>query len=187
MNSQQQYEDEGEIGFQENPQSQELLTIQLDVDSVLKKFEHEVLRGRVEVKDDNGMKRYSPICGAETMKPMNELGVREILARIKGKVTTIAKLSYKTDKEVYMDMFYFDNSIIELFAKRSDAWEMDMEIAKSIKDAALDLVWDLVASSREGFTAINLRSQYSKHDVSRTDGTQTKDRKTFLGIPLGGK
>ena len=165
---------------------QEIIRIQLDVDREIKKFEMEVLRGMVETEDPKtGDIKWRPIA-PNYVEPINELGVREILSRIRGRATTIAKLSYKTDEEIYQDMFYFDMSLTELIAKRSDAWEMDSEIAKSIKDSAIELVWDIVASSRKGFTAINLRSQYSKQDVTRSDVRQ-KEGKSFLGIPLGRK
>ena len=60
------------------------------------------------------------------------------------------------------------------------------KIAKSIKDSMVELVWDVLASSRNGFTAINLRTQYTRQDVSRND-SQQQTQKTFLGIPLGKK
>lgn len=163
----------------------ELIRLQIDVDRELKKFEYEVLRGMIEMKDTRtGEIKYVPIAPGQK-PPLNELGVRELLARIKGRVTTIAKLSYKKEDEIYKDMFYFDMSLTELIAKRSDIWELDMEIAKSIKDASIELVWDTLCSSREGFTAINLRSQYSRQDVSRSDITDKGGQRSFLGIPLG--
>lgn len=165
---------------------QEIIRLQLDVDKELKKFEHEVLRGMIEITDERtGLKRYEPIAKGR-LPPVNELGVREILSRMKGRVTVIAKLSNKTDKEVYSDMFYFDMSITELIAKRSDVWDMDMEIAKSIKDSIVELVWDILCSSRDGFTAINLRSQYTKQDINRSDNQEGRSR-SFLGIPMGKK
>jgi hypothetical protein len=163
------------------------LTQQIDVEAVLKRFENEILRGRIEEVNPQTGKVIFKLISPQDKPPVNELGVREILARMKARVTTIAKLSYKTEEEIYKDMFYFDMSITELIAKRSDKWEMDMEIAKSIKDATVELVWDVLASSRNGFTAINLRSQYQKQDISRTDYSTQQGGKTFLGIPIGGK
>jgi len=166
---------------------EEVIKIQLDVDKELKKFEYEVLRGKMQViKNDE--KVWEDIAPGEK-PPVNELGVRELLSRLKGRVTTIAKLSYKTDEEIYKDMFYFDMSISELIGKRCGNWEMNPEMAKSIKDAIIELVWDVLASSRDGFTAINLRSQYSKQDVSRTDSTDRSGgtSRSFLGIPMGRK
>jgi hypothetical protein len=168
-------------------ENKELLRIQLDVDEELNKFEQEVLRGKVEVIDPKTGERKYELVAKDKKPPMNELGVREILSRMKGRVTKIAKLSYKTEPEIYKDMFYFDMSISELIAKRSDKWEMDMEITKSIKDAAVELVWDVLASSRDGFTAINLRSQYHKQDVSRTDSRPQGGTRNIFGIPIGRK
>lgn len=184
-------ESQGYEGYPETQQNLEeenesLLKLQIDVEQDLKKFENEVLRGLIEVTNSKtGEKTWVPIA-PKLKPPMNELGIREMLSRIRGRVTKIAKLSFKDDKEIYQDMFYFDMSITELIAKRSDKWELDMEIAKSIKDSAVEIVWDLLASSRNGFTAINLRSQYQRQDVTRMD-QQSKEGKSFLGIPLGGK
>lgn len=164
-----------------------LLSQQLDVEVILKRFENEILRGRVEKTDPVSGKKFFSVISPTDQSPVNELGVREILARLKARVTTLAKLSFKTEEEIYKDMFYFDMSITELIAKRSDKWEMDMEIAKSIKDACVELVWDVLASSRNGFTAVNLRSQYQKQDISRTDNSNQSGGRTFFGIPIGGK
>jgi len=60
-------------------------------------------------------------------------------------------------------------------------WDMDFSDVEAVKEAALRLVWDVSASSRDGFTAVNLRSQYSRQEVSRTDESG-KSGKSFLGI-----
>lgn len=179
-----------DLGYSQNngtygEEEKEFLKIQLDVAAELKTFEQEVLRGLVEVTNPETGERTWDKIAPDEKPPMNELGVRELLGRLKGRVTKIAKLSSKTEEEIYKDMFYFDMSISELVAKRSDKWEMDMEIAKSIKDAAVELVWDVIASSRDGFTAINIRSQYSKSDITRTDSQPREGGKSFFGIPLG--
>lgn len=182
----QQYpEDDYYGGLPPVEENMELLRLQLEVKNLLEDFEHRVLRGEYKHYDPkSGQEKWMPIPGAK--KIINEIGIREILGRVIGKVTIAGKLTYKTDEEIYRDMFYFDMSITELVAKRAELWELDVETAKSIKDAAVDLVWDIVASSRNGFTAINLRSQYSKQDISRSDQAEQGDKKTFLGIPLPG-
>ena len=96
-------------------------------------------------------------------KPIiNESGIREILGRLFGYCNVITKLSFYTDDEIYKSMFFFDMSLTELCAKRSDYWELDIEVAKSIKDAAIELVQSILFSARRGFTAINLRTQYTR-------------------------
>lgn len=164
----------------------EYLKEQIDVNEQLEDFEHRVLRGEYKYVDaDTGQGSWKKM--APDDDPLiNERGIRELMARIIGRVTKIAKLTFKTDEEIYKDMFYFDMSITELIAKRSGVWQLDIETAKSIKDSAVELVWDTVACSRDGFTAINLRSQYSKQDITRTEGESGK-QKSFLGIPIGGK
>ena len=167
-------------------QEQELLKLQLDVKDLLDDFEHRVLRGEYKAWNAKTCREEWTKYDKTATPMINEIGIRELLSRIIGRVSKAAKLTYKTDEEIYKDMFYFDMSITELIAKRSDAWEMGEEMAKAIKDAAVELVWDIVASSRNGFTAINIRSQYSRSDVTRMDGSQ-KEGKSFLGFPLGGK
>jgi len=76
-------------------------------------------------------------------------------------------------------------SLTEMISKRADYWDLDIETAKMIKDACVELVQSILFSARNGFTAINLRTQYTRSDVSRSEGQATQ--KTFLGIPLGSK
>lgn len=160
----------------------------IDVEDVLEQFEHRVLRGELlKVNKTTGEKYWESMPGNYQM--INEIGVREIMSRIIGKVTKIARLTYKTDEEIMKDLFFFDMSITELISKRADSWGINIEVAKSIKDAAIELVWDISASSRDGFFAINLRSSYSRVDSTRSEGaTSGSGRRTFMGIPLpGGK
>jgi len=173
-------------GVYPNTSDQGMFKLQVDVSEELKTFENEILRGTVEKIDVETGKKAWVLIAPEEKPPVNELGVREIISRLKARVTKIAKLSCKTDEEIYKDMFYFDMSISELIAKRCDKWDMDIEIAKNIKDACIELVWDVLASSRDGFTAINLKSQYSRQEVSRIDNSEGQKR-SFLGIPLGRK
>jgi len=176
------YEDSGTYG---EPQ-QELLRLQIDVEDVLEDFEHRVLRGeKMTINEETSRKEWK-IIAPESPRVLNELGVREIMARLIGSVSKVAKLTYKTDEEIYKDMFYVDMSLSELIAKRANKWDMDIETAKSIKDSCVELIWNVISSSRNGFTSINLRASYSRSDVIRTDAT-TKEGRSFLGIPLGGK
>jgi hypothetical protein len=158
----------------------------IDVSEDLENFEHRVLRGEIKkMHKTTGEEYWEKIPGSDQI--MNELGVRELMSRVIGRVTKSAKLSYKEDEELYKDIMYFDFSISELVAKRSDSWGMNEELAKSIKDSAIELVWDILCSSRNGFTAINIKSTYNKSDVTRTDSQQTGgNRRTFLGIGIPG-
>lgn len=166
-------------------QEAEFLKLILDVDDILENFEHRVLRGEIKKINLKTSEEYweKP---TESKPPVNETGVREIMARLIGRVTKAAKLTYKEDEECYKDLFYLDMSLSELFAKRCDAWEMNMETMKSIKDSCLELIEDIVFSSRNGFTAINLKSSYSRSDVSRSEGV-ADGKRSFLGIPLPGR
>lgn len=173
------YGDSGTYGEEQ----QELLRLQIDVTDVLVDFEHRVLRGQQEVVDNKTSTKKWELISPESPPILNELGVREILARIIGQVSKASKLTYKTDEEIYKDLFYFDMSVTELIAKRASKWCMDIETAKALKDACVELVWNVVSSSRNGFTSINLRSQYSRSDVTRSD-SQNKEGRSFLGIKL---
>jgi len=164
----------------------EFIKLQIDVTDLLDDFEHRVLRGEYRNIDPNTAKKsWIPM---SEITIINETGVRELMSRIMGKVTKAAKLTFKTDEEIYKDMFYFHLSLVELAAKRADIWGADIEVVKALVDAAIELVWDVSASSRNGFTAINLRSQYSRSDISRVDSAgKSGETRSFLGIPLGRK
>ena len=162
----------------------EFIKLQIDVEKDLDRFTQEVLRGMVEIVDDEkGIKKWVPIAPKEKA-PMNELGVRGLLVLMKSAVTKISKLSCKTDDEIKQDMFYFHMTLVSHMYQNFGKWDMEFSDVEAIKEAALRLVWDVSASSRDGFTAVNLRSQYSRQEVSRTDES-SKSGKSFLGIPMG--
>ena len=162
----------------------EFIRLQIDVEKDLDRFTQEVLRGMVEITDvDKGVKSWVLIA-PEQKPPMNELGVRGMLVLMKSAVTKISKLSCKTDDEIKQDMFYFHMTLVSHMYQNFGKWDMNFSDVEALKEAALRLVWDVSASSRDGFTAINLRSQYSRSDVSRTDDS-SKSGKSFLGIPIG--
>jgi len=164
----------------------EFIRLQIDVEKDLDKFTQEVLRGMVEIMDPiKGTKEWVPIAPGKK-PPMNELGVRGMLVLMKATVTKISKLSCKTDEEIKQDMFYFHMTLVSHMYQNFDKWEMNFSDVEAIKESALRLVWDVAASSREGFTAINLRSQYSRQEISRSDDS-SKSGKSFLGIPYGRK
>ena len=177
QNYTQSYEDE----------EKEFLKSIVEVGDVLDNFEHRVLRGGIRYIDyETGKSGWS--YPEKEFQMMNEIGIRELMSRIIGRISKVTRLTFKTDEEIYKDMFYFDMSLTELIAKRSDAWGLSLENAKAIKDASVELVWDCVSSSRNGFLAINLRSQYTRSDVSRNDQAATSTTKrSFLGIPLPSK
>ena len=164
---------------------EEFLHFQINVTDVLDDFEHRVLRGEhMVINPNSGERKWVPYVEGE--RPLiNEKGIRQIMARLLGKVTKIAKLSYKDREQIMKDCFYFHMSLAELIAKKCDEWEMDPEFGKVILDTALEIVWDTEASSLNGFTAINLRSTYSRSDVTRLDAQSKGETKSFLGIPLG--
>lgn len=168
-------------------EEQEILKLQLDVKGMLAEYEHVALRGEYEHIDEATSKKIWVKFSPNAKAIINNIGIREIIGRMMGYCNQATKLSYFTDEEIYKDMFYFDMSLSELIAKRSTEWELDIETAKSIKDSALELVKSILFSARNGFTAINLKTQYSKQDVSRTDSSGNKQQRSFLGIPLGSK
>lgn len=167
-----------------NSPDDNILRLQIDVEDALIKFEYEILRGQYLRFDENTYKKEWVEIAPGIKPPVNDIGVREIMGRIRGRAHVVARLTYKEESECYTDLFQFHMSIAEMFARRSDAWEMDEEVAKPILDAALELVEDIVFSARNGFTAINLRTQYSETRMGREG--QANMQKTFMGIPLGG-
>jgi len=119
----------------------------------------------------------NPIC--------NELGISEILGLLRGKATVIGRLTKKTDQETMNDMFQFDRVLIELFASRADDWELDEELAKALKEACVSLVEDIVFSSRNGFTAMNLKSSYHRSESSNVNSEVNQIQKRgILGIKI---
>jgi len=165
-------------------QDPEFIRLQIDVEKDLDRFTQEVLRGLVETMDEKtGEKVWVPVAPGQP-NPMNELGVRGLLVLMKGAVTKISKLSCKTDEEIKKDMFYFHMTLVNSLYLNSDRWDIGLSDVEAIKESALRLVWDVAASSRDGFTAVNLRSQYSMSEVSHMDN-KPKSRGSFMGIPLG--
>jgi len=163
-------------------EEQDQLRFQLDVKPILLDFERRVLRGQYESIDrrtgERTWVRFDP-----NAKPIiNEIGIREVLGRLFGYCNVSTKLSWYSESEIYKNLFYFDMSLTELCAKRADYWEMDIETCKMIKDSAIELVQSILFSARNGFTAVNLRTQYTRSDVSRSEPNQAG--KTFMGIPL---
>ena len=166
-------------------EEQDQLRFQLDVKPILLDFERRVLRGQYETVDAAGEKKW--VSFDKKAKPIiNEIGIREVLGRLFGYCNIATKLSYYREEDILKNLFYFDMSLSELIAKRADMWELDMEACKLIKDSCVELVQSILFSARNGFTAINLRSTYSRQEVSRTDSSQ-QNQKTFMGIPLSGK
>jgi len=165
-------------------EQQELLLKQIDTKSVLDEFEHRVLRGEYQYIDVNTSEKKWKKYDENQVPIINEIGIREVLGRLMGYVNIITKLSWFSEEEIYKNLFYFDMSISELFGKRSSTWGLNIETAKSLKDACLELVQSTLFSARSGFSAISLRTQYSKSEVSRTDSSSSQQKKSFLGIPI---
>lgn len=162
-------------------EDESLMRLQLEVEQALHKFEMEVLRGMKEIIDVKNKKREWRPIAKDAPKLCNELGIREVLGRLRGRCTITAKLTFKTDEEVMKDMFYFHMSLIDLFTKRADDWDMEEEMVKPILDSCIELVQDIVFASRRGFTATNMRSQYTRSEVQSSQNQETGP-KSILGL-----
>jgi hypothetical protein len=80
-------------------------------------------------------------------------------------------------------MFQFHRTLIETFSLRADDWDLDEELIKPIQEACLSLVQDIIFSSRGGFTAMNIRSSYSRNE--NTNISQTgQEGKTIMGVKV---
>lgn len=178
-------EEQGEYGnyYSNEPQSDIFMKFMVEVEDTLIKFKMETLRREMLVVDTNTKKKeWKPI--AKGIKPVcNDLGIAEIMGMVRSRVTVIGRLTKKTDEEIMKDMFQFHRTLIETFSLRADDWELDEELIKPIQEECIALVQDVIFSSRGGFTAMNIRSQYSRHEnanVSENNG----GKKTILGLPV---
>jgi hypothetical protein len=159
------------------------LKVMIEVEETLQKFKMETLRRENLVVDlKTKSKRWVPI--AEGVGPVcNDLGISEIMGMVRGRVTVIGRLTKKTDDQIMKDMFQFHRTIIETFSLRADEWELDEELIKPLQESCLSLVEDVVFSSKDGFTAMNVRSSYSRHENTTMNGDE-KEKKNFLGIKV---
>ena len=173
-------------GFQSPDRSGDLsdsfLQKMIDVEEPLHKFEMEVLRRkRLSVDLKNKVKRWVPI--AQGINPIcNELGISEILGLMRGRVTIVGRLTKKTQEEVYADMFQFDRALSETISLRADEWELDEELAKPLKEECLSIVQDVIFSSLNGFTAINVKSTYGRQENISSSGNENSESRKILGI-----
>lgn len=151
----------------------------IEVENDLNKFEMETLRRkRLKVDLKTRTKRWVPI--AEGINPVcNELGVSEILGMLRSRVTIIGRLTKKTEEQIASDMYQFHRTMIDLFQLRADDWDLDEELAKPILESCLGLVEDIMYSCLNGFTAMNVRSQYSRHE---TANKSEEPQKNILGF-----
>lgn len=172
---------EGGYYAPEHP-SDMFLKLTIEVEETIKKWEMEVLRRkRLKVDLDTKKKEWIPI--AKGIEPIcNELGIAEILGMLRSKATTIARLTKKTDEEIMKDMHQFHRMAIDTFALRADLWDLDEELEKMLLESLVSLVQDIVFSSRGGFTAMNLKTQYSRHETG--DITKQEEGKTIMGVKV---
>lgn len=165
---------------QENGMSDTFLALTIGVKEELKDFKIETLRREKLVVDvKSKKKRYVPI--ADGVKPVcNDLGIAEIMGMVRSRVTTFGRLTKKTEDQIMRDMFQFHNTLIETFTKRADDWEMEEEMIKTVLEECLSLVQDIVFASKDGFTAMNMRSQYQRSETANI--TQEGGSKKILGM-----
>lgn len=167
----------------EEQHSNVFLNLMIEVEETLNKFKMETLRREMLVIDVvNRTKKWEPI--SEGIKPVcNDLGIAEIMGMVRGRVTTFGRLTKKTDEEIMKDMFQFHRTLIETFSLRADDWDLDEELIKPIQESCISLVQDVVFSSRGGFTAMNIRSSYSRNE--NTNISQSgKEGKSIMGVPV---
>lgn len=157
------------------------LKAMIEVEETLQKFKMETLRREILVVDlKNRTKKWMPI--AKGIQPVcNDLGISEIMGMVRGRVTVIGRLTKKTDDEIMKDMFQFHRTLIETFSLRADDWNLDEELIKPIMEACVSLVEDVIFSSRGGFTAMNIRSSYSRHENASVSPDE-RDKKTIMGV-----
>lgn len=168
--------------MQQQGNSEEYISELINVDKELDQFAMRVLRGKVEILNEQKEKEW--VDAYPGKKIMNERGVHGIMAILHGVVTKLSKLSNKSEDMIRQDMFYFDMRLGSLLYENCDDWDLDMGHVESLKEACIRLAEDVSYSSIDGFTAINLRSQYSKVDSTRQEVNNQKQGKKLFGISL---
>jgi len=163
--------------------SDTFLNLMIEVEETLNKFKMETLRREMLIVDvKERTKKWVSI--AEGIKPVcNDLGIAEIMGMVRSRVTTFGRLTKKSEEQIMKDMFQFHRALIETFSLRADDWELDEEMIKPVQEECLALVQDIIFASKDGFTAMNIKSQYSRHENSNI--TQTgQEGKTILGMKV---
>lgn len=159
---------------------------QIDVHPELERFVKESLMGLTLTKKPNGEYSWEQLI-PNFKPPVNLLGVRGILMLLNGIITTANKLAYKTEDQVKVDMFYLHCVLVDHFYLHSSDWDLDDDDAPALKEAILRLAWDIASSSINGFTAINLRSQYTMSEITNEQRMPNNKHKNNILAPLGGK
>lgn len=167
-------------GMQGSPEDG-FLRLLIEVENDLNKFEMETLRRkRLQVDLVNKKKTWVPM--APGVKPVcNEMGISEIIGQLRSRATTIGRLTKKTKEQIATDMFQFHNALIDLFSARADDWDLDEDLAKPLLESCISLVEDIVYSSLEGFSAINAKSTYSRHETISSGENMQKPNILGLG------
>jgi hypothetical protein len=176
------YEGQG-YNNQDQP-SDSFLREMIDVEKTLESFKMEVLRREKVIVDlKKKERRVVPI--ANGINPIcNDLGIAEIMGFIRAHVTTLARLTKKTDEEIMKDMFIVDRGFTETISLRADDWELDEDLTKKLHSEVINLIWDVKAASRNGFTAMNLKTQYSRHEQSNAQVSGDSEIKSILGMKI---
>lgn len=164
-----------------SPMDDSFMKLLIEVEGDLNKFEMETLR-RKRLKVDLKNKTKEWVAMADGVTPVcNELGISEILGMLRSRVTIIGRLTKKTEEQIASDMFQFHRAMIDLFQLRADEWELDEEMAKPILESCIGLVEDIMYSCLNGFTAINVKSQYTRHETANGENEPSK---SVLGMRL---
>lgn len=160
--------------------SDSFLKAMIEVEETLNKFEMETLRRkRLKVDLKSKTKKWIPM--AEGIGNIcNELGICEILGMLRGRATIIGRLTKKSDEQIMSDMFQYHRAMIELFELRADDWELDEELAKPLLEACIGIVQDIIFSSKDGFTAQNVRSTYNRNENVSSNPEEQKN--SLMGL-----
>jgi len=169
----------------EEIQNYSMIIKQIDVHPELERFVKESLFGLTLIKKANNELEWVPIMD-NYHPPVNTKGVHGILMLLNGIITSANKLAYKTENQVLNDMFYLHCVLVDHFYLNGEDWELADNDAPALKEAILRLAWDIASSSINGFTAINIRSQYSMNEVTNEQRLGNNKNKKFV-MPLGGK
>jgi len=83
-------------------------------------------------------------------------------------------------------MFYLQCVLVDHFYLNCNSWGLNDSDAPALKEAIIRLAWDIASSSINGFTAVNIRSQYSMNEVTN-EQRMSKNQNKKVVQPLGGR
>ncbi len=167
-------------------QDDTVIARQINVQPELDRFVHESLLGMTLVRTADGQAKWERL-DEDFVPPVNQKGVRGILLLLNGVITTANKLAYKDESQVMKDMFYFHCVLMDHFYLNGSEWGLDDGDVTALKEAVVRLAWDIASASINGFTAMNIRSQYTMSEMATENRIKNPKNKILQTLGFGGR